>query len=726
MFADSEKIAYGLILAGRSPDLDSHTGWLGPMMTGIPVQANIQRTMTIEQLLKDRVLSLRQLQREPTLQFGMDRIATISEATKVGTEFQAILNFRAPVQKSTEKTEDVSLVKLRSSINLSSFFPLEIISAPMDDGISMEVNHDLDVVSDKVTDQILNQFEHTIRAIMDAPPQTRIDQLKLLNPHDHAQILSWNEKTPTKSEGCIHSLFKAKAQEQPDSTAIDGPDGSITYRKLDQLSDGLAHFLRDKGVQLEDHVGHAFSNSSWAIVAILGIAKAGAVCVPIDTSEKADRVASFISQTGIQKILVPSIENASLFGPEANLLLVNSESTSDWPDVSELPSEPAVSPESLYLIISSDASNGPQKRVLIEHGSLVSALTPFAERLNWQSSSRILHASPYTSKAGITESLGALLMGSCLCIAPEEVQGANLTSVLNTRQVNSIILPSTELQDLSIDAAPSVETVVLVGGPIKLDSAANWARKIRIFNTWGACETAGFSAIAEIDGGDSDSSTENIGSAIGSSIWLASLRDINQLSPVGGVGELVIEGPAVARSYLDDAKQTAASFIAPPEWAPSKDRSSRFLRTGQLARYNQDGSISLVGKSANRVKVGKEIVQLEEIENLLSSYSEIREVTVASKIMKGRTHLFALVSLRDSRVPNEKTFQALNDTHLEICKEQLGAVQARLASTLPSHKIPTMWIALERLPQTPSRKTNRTAVAEWLKAGNGDKHAITI
>ncbi|KAJ6151557.1 hypothetical protein N7470_007154 [Penicillium chermesinum] len=703
IYADSDKIAYGMILAGRSPDLDSHTGWLGPMLVGVPLQANIQRTMSIEQLLKDRVVSLRQLQKEPILlQFGMDRISDISEASKVASEFQAILNFRAPVQKTTESSSDASLATLRGSYNMSSCFPLEIISAPMDDGISMDVNQDRDVIPDEEMERVLNQLEHTIRAIMDAPPQTKIDQLRLLNRHDHAQILSFNETTPQKLEGCIHSLFKEKVNEYPDSTAIEGTDGSATYQELDRLSDRLAHHLRANGVKLEDRIGHAFANSLWAIVAILGTIKAGAVCVPIGINEESDQIGAFLSQTGIRTVLTSPTEDVHFTDTGAKVS------------------------SHLAFITSSDASTGPSKRVLIEHSSVVSGLVPLLEQLKWHPESRILHTSPYTSKYGLTEALGALLAGSRLCIAPKGMNGTTLSSFLGEHKVTWAMLPATALQGLSAESLPSIEGIILTSGLAKSDPAASWAKNSKIFNAWGPCEAAGFSTIAKISGKNLDHSSEDIGIPIGCSLWIANARDINQLAPIGGVGELVVEGPHIGRSYLDDVKQTTATFIPPPEWVPAKDKQARFLRTGQLAKYNADRSISLVGRVSNRVKVGKETIQLEEIENLLARCNEIREVVAISKIIRGRTNLIGLVSLSDPRLPSAKVFQPLGEAQLDVCKEHLMSVRTQLACKVASHKVPTTWIVLERLPQTPSQRINRTAVSEWMKAGKGDKCSISI
>ena len=73
--------------------------------------------------------------------------------------------------------------------------------------------------------------------------------------------------------------------------------------------------------------------------------------------------------------------------------------------------------------------------------------------------------------------------------------------------------------------------------------------------------------------------------------------------PLGSVGELLIQGPTLARGYLKDLVKTKASFIDPPVWAP--DASTRMYKTGDLVKQAADGSFHFVGRKDNQVKVSQ-------------------------------------------------------------------------------------------------------------------------
>jgi non-ribosomal peptide synthetase component F len=96
----------------------------------------------------------------------------------------------------------------------------------------------------------------------------------------------------------------------------------------------------------------------------------------------------------------------------------------------------------------------------------------------------------------------------------------------------------------------------------------------------------------------------NIGRALPSGrAWIADPQDANQITPVGCVGELLLDGPFLAREYINNEVKTADSFVTRPSWAKLFDRdSSKMYRTGDLVQYNQDGSLKFIGRKDNQVK----------------------------------------------------------------------------------------------------------------------------
>ena len=111
-----------------------------------------------------------------------------------------------------------------------------------------------------------------------------------------------------------------------------------------------------------------------------------------------------------------------------------------------------------------------------------------------------------------------------------------------------------------------------------------------------------------------------IGTGSGCRLWIVHPRNHDKLMPVGTVGELVIEGPTVARGYLNEEEKTRKAFITNPGWAAtiaaqnSAFETVRMYKTGDLVRYNSDGSVSYVGRKDTQIKLNGQRVELGEIE----------------------------------------------------------------------------------------------------------------
>jgi non-ribosomal peptide synthetase component F len=95
----------------------------------------------------------------------------------------------------------------------------------------------------------------------------------------------------------------------------------------------------------------------------------------------------------------------------------------------------------------------------------------------------------------------------------------------------------------------------------------------------------------------------NIGRGVGGRTWIVDARNYNKLVPVGGIGELVIEGTIVARGYLNNDQKTAEAFIDSPSWLSDVGPRERIYRTGDLCRYNSDGTLSFVARKDTQIKL---------------------------------------------------------------------------------------------------------------------------
>lgn len=195
--------------------------------------------------------------------------------------------------------------------------------------------------------------------------------------------------------------------------------------------------------------------------------------------------------------------------------------------------------------------------------------------------------------------------------------------------------------------------------------------------------------------------------------------------PVGSVGELVIEGPTVARGYLNDEVKTAKAFIANPAWAstlPSDDgvfQTSRMYKSGDLVRYNSDGSVNYIGRKDTQIKLNGQRIELGEIEFHVGKnfpenvQSAVELVTPSNRSSaKALAVFFAIVQIQQVGDTNEppseadladELFVGMNDELRDMCK----TTENGLAGSLPSYMIPAIFVPVTKMPWTSAGKLDR-------------------
>ncbi|KAK7756455.1 NRPS [Diatrype stigma] len=717
VYTGSESVAFGLVLSGRTPTLLAGAETtLGPTIATIPVQVNLQRTATVEGILKERAAALRKLQVQAVLQYGISKIRSVSEAARVASRFQTVLNIRPSLSDANESSE-VAYEYMNEPFGA---FGLWLNCNLTGDGVLVEAISDPTILCARQLSRIVYQFEHILQSLMEAPPETKLGKLQLLNPHDRSEIMEWNDCIPKPVEKCVHELFSAQARERPEARAVEAWDGSVTYRELDEISNRLAHDLRRKGVSNGSPVAFIFEKSLWTVVSTLAIMKAGGACTPIARSDPHARKIAIVSNAKVKIILTSAAEHANSMDLAPEVIAVSSSFISGLPEIFDPISAAASSSAGdLAYIISTSGSTGVPKGVMLEHRGLATALTTFAQRFGWQPGFRVLQFASHIFDISIGEIFGALLSGGCVCIPSEETRESDLVGFIESKKIDWAWLTPTVLRTICPDDVPSLKALLSVGEPITADAYKTWGKSLRLINGWGPCEASVLSTAAELT--PTSPYPESIGTPIGCATWIVNIGNPHELAPIGAIGEVIIEGLGVARGYMNDKVKTAASFLTAPAWAPSRAegrRQMRFYRTGDLAKYYPDGTLCCVGRRDNQVKIRGQRFELGEIEAILSGCARVREVFTATKICSGRTELVAVVCLDDPQLPRMAALQELPEAYSEATTTGLRATREYARSKLPSYMVPAIWLAVEKLPRTESAKIDRLAIGEWLKKKN--------
>ena len=717
-YAGSDSVAYGLVLSGRSPGLKGTETTLGPTVVWVPVQVHVQRHMNVEGLIKDRAISLRQLTTNPMfLQYGVANISAVSEAARAASGFQSSINIVPPqpitLPATREETKSIRLDRIikqsRASFGLMLYCKIQ-----GDDEILLETMYDPTVLCERQLQRVLDQFEHTIQLLVEAPLSTKLNRLQRLNLHDGQEIHEWNRNMPTTVDETIHGLFSTQAQAQPDAVAIEHSAGRVTYYELDRMSTRLSHELRRLGVLPGHHVVIISGKSVWAIVAALAVLKAGGVCFPIDEGIPQDQKAATIASSSVKVILTSTLHHATLTDLTHDILIIDTETIADLPKVEDPLDIGLSSPDHSAYMFSNGGLPGTSKVVKYQHRGLASLLITLAKRVEWQPGCRMLQYATYASISSILEIFGTLLFGGCLCMPSEEELESDLPTFIVTAKVNWAVLPSHMVCNMSPTEMPGLSSLLSIGSPVDVKTLETWGRALRLYCGWGEPEVSILSTVGVQTPGQSP--PDSIGRSIGCAIWIVDPRNTDELVPIGAIGELLIESEGLTKTCLDDEARKRTSCIAPPLWASSCDRRcTLFYRTRHLGRYDLNGGISYVGKQDNRVKLSNQILQLEDLERTICGCASVRDTVMLTRIAAGRTQLVAVVCLADSRLPRKTVLRKLPCIYAEIVDKCLDEVRIFARSTLSPDTVPSLWMVVEQLPRTITGHLDRATICHWLK-----------
>ena len=537
------------------------------------------------------------------------------------------------------------------------------------------------------------------------------------SPDDFEQVWAWNETQPALVYECAHALIQKQVDRQPDADAVYAHDASFTFRQLDELSNRLAHLLVELGVKPEDIVPLCFEKSAWAIVGIIGVIKAGAAFVFIDPSHPEDRRETMMKQVEA-KVVVSSLQQAGLWeNNPTKLIIVDKTAIERLPAHDEAPST-NVTPSNLLYVIFTSGSTGTPKGCLIEHSAFCSGSIQHAAKACITSSSRVLQLASFVFDVSILEILTSLISGACICLPSTSAMMLGPAHLINDMKITWAFLTPSVAKMIKPSDIPDLKTLALGGEPLSKVDVETWAGHLQLINGYGPSECS--IAASGNTHMTPDTDPANIGWAVGGICWVVDAEDYDKLVPTGSIGELLIEGPILARGYLKNKAKTDEVFVESPAWGPETKagKARRLYKTGDLARFNPDGSIHFVGRKDTQVKLRGLRIELGEIEHHIANHDHIEyKMVILPKTGFLKDRLVAIVTLSDfvsdKATTADPEIQMLQGADKAEVDSRIAAVRAHLGTKVPEYMVPETWIVLERFPLLLSGKLNRSLVQKW-------------
>ncbi|KAJ5220432.1 Nonribosomal peptide synthetase 4 [Penicillium chermesinum] len=568
----------------------------------------------------------------------------------------------------------------------------------------------------------IRTFVDTIRACI-ANPEETIEQALQATESDFDEIWRLCHELPPTHRFCMHEKISERARRLDEKVGISSWDGDLTYWQIDQWSSHFAGLLKNR-VQPQDVVPICFEKSRWTVIALLATMKAGATFVLMDPTLPLARLQNMAKQVGA-KAMVSSrkqFELASSILPAEKILVVERQAFKAIERTWEIAELPKVDPSTLMYIIFTSGSTGTPKGVQISHETYTSSAIPRAKAVGYTEESRVLDFASYAFDVSIDSMLLTLGNGGCLCIPSDEDRMNDINGVIRNMNINYAGLTPSVGRILDPDVIRSLTGGLGLGGEaVSARDATVWGKDARIVIGYGPCEcTIGCTVNSSAATGRDYVS---IGPGNGAVIWIVDPNDHTVLMPVGAVGELLVEGPIVGQGYLNDPEKTASAFINDPPWllAGHKQyagRSGRLYKTGDLGKYDPDGSGGIVfaGRKDTQVKLRGQRVELGEIESQLrerlpADVNIIAEV-IAPQGASGQPTLVAFVTC-----PAMKSGVGISiATPPDELSTVLSTVNVELSKAVPRYMVPTAYIPVNNIPVLISGKTDRKQLRQF---GNG-------
>jgi amino acid adenylation domain-containing protein len=515
-----------------------------------------------------------------------------------------------------------------------------------------------------------------ILAQMVSDPSQTVSKVSLLDANERKVLLDTFNPIQRQypDDRLLHELFEEQASASPGAVAIIDDHSRLTYEDLNANANRIAHLLHRRGGQHEQFVGILDDRSCRFLSAMLGVLKAGRAFLPLDPAYPEDRIRYMIADSGISTLITRRsvIEKFLPFLSATQLRCIIDVEGDGQPEalpssLSWYGSEDVIecsttnlgvrhnSKEVAYLLYTSGSAGSP-KGAMIRHDGAVNHIFAEADLLSLDRNLTFLQSAPASSDVSVWQFLAPVIFGGRCIVANFDTvcDPALLFDRIRTQRVSLIELVPVVLRGLldhlgSLPAEerklPDLKCAMVTGEAAAVGLINCWLTRcpgIPIINAYGPTEAADDVSQYQVTGLlPSDLPNVPIGRPL-PNVWLYVLDRHLNLVPVGVPGEICVSGVAVGNGYWAAPEQTRERFVSNPY--AGRRRGRVLYRTGDLGRWQPDGTIEFLGRLDGQIKLRGFRVELGEIEAALTRDPVVREaVVVASVDNSGETTLTAFV-----------------------------------------------------------------------------------
>ena len=429
----------------------------------------------------------------------------------------------------------------------------------------------------------------------------------------------------------VGTFLTKRAQRNPSKPAIISESSAFSFRELNERSNRWADAFGDSHLKKGERVGILLQNRNEFLEAFFGLAKIGAVLVPLNWRLAPPELEYICGDSGLTRLIFSiefreTIETIKSGLGVQDYIGVGSQ-TPSWVKDSEFVSkygcaEPKLAgggydPAAiLYTSGTTEHSTGHPLGVVRDHLSFLWLSTGLVATLDFRPEDRILVVPPLCYGWGLNCVINAVHMG-CTTILMRTFDALQVLKTIQEQKVDTFLAVPKMLQQMTL--VPNFEKYL--GGLRTLETSEgvprqllekSMPRSIIVRSGYGLTE-AGYVTITS--GPDIVEKPDSVGHPL----FCTEVRVVNEDRfdlPPGEVGEILVKGPAVTKEYWANPEATEEAIR------------DGWLHTGDLGKLDEDGHVYVIGRIKDIIRSGGESVSPMEVENVLYQHPKVLEVGV--------------------------------------------------------------------------------------------------
>ncbi|KTD36799.1 peptide synthetase, non-ribosomal [Legionella nautarum] len=549
--------------------------------------------------------------------------------------------------------------------------------------------------------------QHLLLMLEDAilNPDKKLFELSIIDNQEKDCLLNqWNKtEQPYDVNWLLHQGFETQVANNPHSVAALFNGHTLTYAKLHEQSNKLAHHLIAQGIKANDIVGIYTHRSMTMLISILGVLKAGAAYLPLDPSYPDKRINYMLQNSQSPILLTHDTEVIKKFHDyegkiiDVATILQSQEFNSYPPSIKTQPSD-------LAYIIYTSGTTGTPKGVAISHKAACNHMAWMRATYHFTQQDVFLQKTPFSFDASIWEFFMPLWVGATVVIAPlhAHTSPTELIELVINNKVSILQLVPPMLREITLNsrfASCTSLKQVFCGGEILLPEIIHSFYEQRpsscaLHNLYGPTEATIDSLTYTCSPEDAYYPLNRIGKPI-SNMKAYILDKCLQLVPTGIIGELYLSGEGLAKGYLHNEALTRQKFLPNPFGVPKHER---LYKTGDLVKWQKNGIVEYHEREDSQVKIRGFRIEISEIESCLDMIPCIYQCLVKPEnINHSGLSLSAYLILIDNT--------------------PITATEIRdfLTHELPDYMIPSRFFVVDKLLMTPNGKLDRKHIPTPIK-----------